>query len=100
MYEDAPVTAGPPQPDPRESTDRPARRPRFRLLALTAAVAMAAGAGTAWAATAGTGTSAVLTTAQIVAKTDPGVVDVVSTLGYSGGTAAGTGIVLTSSGEV
>jgi len=42
----------------------------------------------------------VLTTAQIVARTDPAVVDVVSTLGYQSATASGTGIVLTSSGEV
>jgi S1-C subfamily serine protease len=35
-----------------------------------------------------------------VSKTDPAVVDVVSTLGNQNGTAAGTGIVLTSSGEV
>jgi S1-C subfamily serine protease len=44
--------------------------------------------------------SAVLTTAQIAAKTDPGLVDVVSTLGYQQAEAAGTGLVLTSSGEV
>jgi S1-C subfamily serine protease len=42
----------------------------------------------------------VLTTSQIVARTDPGVVDVVSTLGFQNGTAAGTGIVLTSTGEI
>jgi S1-C subfamily serine protease len=42
----------------------------------------------------------VLTTSQIAAKVDPGVVDIVSTLGYQGGTAAGTGMVLTSTGEV
>jgi S1-C subfamily serine protease len=42
----------------------------------------------------------VLTTAQIAAKTNPAVVDVLSTLGLQGGAAAGTGIVLTSSGEV
>jgi len=41
-----------------------------------------------------------LTTSQIEAKVDPGLVDVVSTLGYQGGTAAGTGMVLTSTGEV
>ena len=41
-----------------------------------------------------------LTTSQIEAKVDPGLVDVVSTLGYQGGEAAGTGMVLTSSGEV
>jgi S1-C subfamily serine protease len=41
-----------------------------------------------------------LTTAQIIAKTDPGVVDVVATDGYQHSTSAGTGIVLTSTGEV
>jgi len=42
----------------------------------------------------------VLTTSQIAAQTDPGLVDVVSTLGYQHAEAAGTGLVLTSSGEV
>jgi S1-C subfamily serine protease len=42
----------------------------------------------------------VLTTSQIVAKTDPGVVDIVSALGYQNGESAGTGIVLTPSGEI
>jgi S1-C subfamily serine protease len=69
------------------------------MLALTAAAALAAGAGTAWAATAAAGTTA-LSTSQVVAKTDPGIVDVVSTLGYQNGEAAGTGIVLTSSGLI
>jgi S1-C subfamily serine protease len=41
-----------------------------------------------------------LTTPQIAAKVDPGIVDVVTTLGYQGGKAAGTGMVLTSTGEV
>src|SRR6185295_15553813 len=41
-----------------------------------------------------------LTASQIAAKVNPGVVDVVDTLGYQGGKAAGTGMVLTSSGEV
>jgi S1-C subfamily serine protease len=62
-------------------------------------VALAVGAGSAWAATASGSTATALTTSQIVSKTDPAVVDVVSTLGQNG-TAAGTGIVLTSSGEV
>jgi S1-C subfamily serine protease len=60
-----------------------------------AAAAIAAG-GTAWA-TSGTTT---LSTAQIVSQTDPGLVDVISTLGYQHGTAEGTGMVLTSNGEV
>jgi S1-C subfamily serine protease len=41
-----------------------------------------------------------LTRPQIAAKVDPGLVDVVTTLGYQGGKAAGTGMVLTSTGEV
>ena len=44
--------------------------------------------------------SSTLTTAQIASKVDPGLVDVVSTLGYQNGEAAGTGMVLTSTGEV
>ena len=41
-----------------------------------------------------------LTTAQIASKVNPGLVNVVSTLGYQNGEAAGTGMVLTSTGEV
>ena len=41
-----------------------------------------------------------LTAAQIASKVNPGLVDVVTTLGYQNGEAAGTGMVLTSSGEV
>ena len=42
----------------------------------------------------------VLTTSQIASKVDPGLVDVVTTLGYQSGKAAGTGMVLTPNGEV
>jgi S1-C subfamily serine protease len=78
----------------------PAGRPRVRLLALTAAAALAAGAGTTWAgttwaATAGGAAATALTTAQIVTRTDPAVVDVVATLGYQNaraGLAAGDSI--------
>jgi len=41
-----------------------------------------------------------LTTPQIAAKVDPGLVNIVTTLGYQSGKAAGTGMVLTSTGEV
>jgi S1-C subfamily serine protease len=68
------------------------------MMAATAAVALAAGAGSTLALTAAGAST--LTTAQVVAKTDPGIVDVVSSLGYQNGTSAGTGIVLTSNGEV
>jgi S1-C subfamily serine protease len=67
-------------------------------MAVTAAVALAVGAGSAFALTAGG--SSVLTTSQVVAKTDPGIVDVVSSLGDQSATSSGTGIVLTSSGEI
>ncbi|HUY23249.1 MAG TPA: trypsin-like peptidase domain-containing protein [Acidimicrobiales bacterium] len=39
-------------------------------------------------------------TSTIAAKVDPGVVDITTKLGFEGGEAAGTGMVLTSSGEV
>ncbi len=80
---------------------RPGRRWRFRALAAGAAAVVAAAAfvGTRSAVEAATG-DRTLTTAQIAAQTDPGLVDVVSTLGYQQGEAAGTGMVLTSSGEV
>jgi S1-C subfamily serine protease len=45
-------------------------------------------------------TSAVLSVPQVEAKVDPALVDVVSTIDYGEAEAAGTGIVLTASGEV
>jgi S1-C subfamily serine protease len=78
---------------------------RFRRGVLVTAVALAAGLGTFYAlggagsaGSAGSGTA--LTTSQIAAQVDPGLVDVVSTLGYQQAESAGTGLVLTSSGEV
>jgi S1-C subfamily serine protease len=90
----------------------PPRRPRHRhVLGLTAtavvALAVGAGAGIAVAAHGSTPTGTAtatskteLSTAQIASRVSPGLVDVTSTLGYAGATAAGTGIVLTSNGEV
>lgn len=84
------------------------RRGRHGLgLTATAAIALAAGAGVGVALTGGssqggaTATSkTVLSTSQIAARVDPGVVDVTSTLGYQNATAKGTGLVLTSNGEI
>jgi S1-C subfamily serine protease len=92
----------PPQP-PAPGSRRPRRRVVVGVVA--AAAAFAAGAGlTAWAAgvpgVSTTGASRVLSTASIVQKTDPAVVDIVSMLGDQGEESAGTGIVLTSSGLV
>ena len=79
---------------------RPARR--FRRPVMMAGVALAVGLATFFGVQAASigEDSAVLTTSQIAARTDPGLVDVVSTLGYQQAGAAGTGLVLTSSGEV
>jgi S1-C subfamily serine protease len=79
---------------------KPARR--FRTPMALAATALVFGLGSFFAVKA-SGIAAgntVLTTSQIAAQTDPGLVDVVTTLGLQGGEAAGTGQVLTSSGLV
>ncbi|MDA8303095.1 MAG: trypsin-like peptidase domain-containing protein [Actinomycetota bacterium] len=100
----------PPPPPPPAGTAAPSPRGRRRRRRATAAAilgaAVLAGLGAGWAAqggptnASGKTASATLTLAQLEAKVDPAVVDVVSTLDYGSGEAAGTGIVLTSSGEV
>src|SRR3984957_19817822 len=89
----------------------PPRRHRGRtLLGLTATAVVAAGVGAGAAlglshgsTTGSTATSTSkneLTTAQIASRVDPAIVDVTSTLGYQQATAKGTGMVLTSNGEI
>jgi S1-C subfamily serine protease len=81
---------------------------RGRRLAMTASVAavgLAVGAGAVYAmngtpSTATATSTTALSTAQVASRVDPGLVDIVSTLGYQGAEAAGTGMVVTSSGEV
>jgi S1-C subfamily serine protease len=90
-------TGEPPTGDlPPGLKGRPRRRRGPVIAAAAVAVALAAG-GTAWATV---GSSDPLSTAQIASQVSPGLVDVTSTLGYAGGVAEGTGMVLTSSGEV
>jgi S1-C subfamily serine protease len=73
-------------------------------LAIAAAAAVGSydatqgGGSTAGHAT--TSSNDTLSTSQIESKVDPGLVDVVSTLGYQNETAEGTGMVLTSTGEI
>jgi S1-C subfamily serine protease len=85
------------------------RRGRHALgLTATAALALAVGAGAGVALSHGgspsgsaTATSkTALSASQIASRVDPALVDVTSTLGYQQATAKGTGIVLTSDGEV
>jgi S1-C subfamily serine protease len=89
----------------------PPKRHRGRtLLGLTATAVVAAGVGAGAAVGlshgSSTGSSATstskteLSASQIASKVDPGLVDVTSTLGYQEATAKGTGIVLTSNGEI
>jgi S1-C subfamily serine protease len=63
-----------------------------------AALALIIGGSAAWAV--GGSGSSTLSTTEIASHTDPGLVDVISTLGYQHATAEGTGMVLTSNGEV
>jgi S1-C subfamily serine protease len=75
--------------------------PGFRRGALILAVALAAGLGAFFGVGGNSAaTGAVLTTSQIETRVDPGLVDVVSTLSYQQAESAGTGQVLTPSGEV
>src|SRR5271170_1288525 len=87
----------------------PPRRNLKRGLIVTGAVALAGGAAlggligsmdhtAAGIVTATSKTS--LSASQIASRVDPALVDVVSTDGYQGATSAGTGIVLSSTGEV
>jgi S1-C subfamily serine protease len=95
-------------PPPPEPPRRPRRRHRMLTGVAAAGAAFVVGAGvTAWAAgvpgtTLGGALSShrVLSTESIVQMTDPSVVNIVSQLGGEGAESAGTGIVLTSSGEI
>ena len=92
---------GPGQPGDYAGQSEGRRRRSWRHHALIAG-ASAAAAGMVIAGLAATDATAAtaLTTPQIAAKVGPGLVDVVTTVGYQGGKAAGTGMVLTSTGEV
>ncbi len=79
---------------------------RLWVASVAMVVALAAGLGLSWGLrpvagrTAASVSSANTNLAAIEAKVDPAIVDIVSTLDYGTGEAAGTGIVLTSTGEV
>jgi S1-C subfamily serine protease len=96
-----PGSGGPGGPGPGGGSEGGGRRRgRGPLAALVAValVAAAAAAGATWAV--GSAAAPVLTTSQIAARVSPTLVDINTTLGYQRGSAAGTGIVLTSSGEI
>jgi len=118
---DPPISGGPGQPPPPapwfgpggpggpegpagygggEGPGKPTRRFPRGLLAVAAAGAV--GLATFWGLSAAGVTSGnkVLTTSQIAAQTDPGLVDIYTTLGYQHAQAAGTGMVVSPTGEV
>jgi S1-C subfamily serine protease len=119
---DPPITADPGQPAPPqpwfgpgdpagpggpagyggggEGSGNPTRRFRRGLVVAAVAGAVGVAAFLGLSATGLTSGHKVLTTSQIAAQTDPGLVDIYTTLGYQQARAAGTGMVLTSSGEV
>jgi S1-C subfamily serine protease len=87
----------------------PPRRNHKRGLIITGAAALVAGAAAggvigslnhAPAATTTATSSTVLSTSQIASRVDPALVDIVATDGDQQAVSAGTGIVLTSNGEV
>jgi S1-C subfamily serine protease len=111
-YEADPYGSGGSRSGGRAESRRRRRRTRLALATLAATVAIA-GAGL-WAQGAVTSSPVAghrnapaspvrkqdLSSAAIANQNDPAIVDVVTTLGYQNGQAAGTGIVLTSNGEV
>ena len=119
MIYDPPTYAGSGQPQPWHGPEGPGgpggpagyggggdgpRHPvhRFRHRFMLAATAVVAGLGTFFGLMTVTANSrnTILTTAQVATQTDPGLVDVVSTLGLQQAASAGTGLVLTPSGEI
>ncbi len=104
------VISGPRNPLASRKAGTPSPRRHYRRwLIATGAVALAAGAtvggliGTMGSTTAGTvaaTSKTALSASQIAARADPGLVDVLSTDGDEDATSAGTGIVLSSTGEV
>ncbi len=108
MSQTYPYDAYPGQPG-YGSAPPPRRRSHVRGLIVTGALALAAGAAagglishvTSTAGGTATATSnTVLSTSQIAARVDPGLVDVVATDSYQQAYSEGTGIVLTSDGEI
>ena len=95
---------------PYPAPEPPRRHYGRTALGLTATAIVAAGVGAGAAIGLSNGSSSgssatstskeVLTTSQIASRVDPAIVDVTSTLGYQEATAKGTGIVLTSNGEI
>ena len=90
------ATSTPPSPAPSASS-APSAAPSAPVVVPPVAPAPSAAASSPQAPASSPN---VLTAAAIAALVDPSVVDVNSILGFQGGTAAGTGIVLTSTGAI
>jgi S1-C subfamily serine protease len=88
--------------EPGAPPRRPHRRRRLPVTAACVVLVLAAALGTALAlnTTPATPHKPVSRTSAVAAAVDPALVDVVATLGYQNAISEGTGLVLTSSGEV
>ena len=88
--------------EPGGPVRRPRRRRGLAIVAACVVLVLAAALGTALAlnTTPAAPRKPVSRTSAVAAAIDPGLVDVVATLGYQDAISEGTGLVLTSSGEV
>jgi S1-C subfamily serine protease len=91
-----------PMPPGQHQPGRKRHRVRLSLVAVAVLAFAAGAAGVAGARAVGVigGGNTLLSNAAITAKTSPGLVDIVTQIGYQSAEAAGTGMVLTSNGEV
>ncbi len=91
---------------PPLSTPRRRRGVRLWVAIVAVMLAMASGLGVSWelrpagSRTAAGTSSAYVSLASLEAKVDPAIVDIVTSIDYGSGEAAGTGIVLTNTGEI
>lgn len=83
-----------------EPAPKPGHRIRRGLILAVVAAAVGAASTLYGVHSGASGNGQVLTTAQVAQRVDPGLVDIVTTLGFQQAQAAGTGMVLTSSGDI
>ena len=95
------MTEAPPRPPPLAQQPPRRRRPALVVEAVViAVVVLVAVVVTRALSTGGTSSAPAAPPTSVTADVEPGVVDIVSTLGYQSARSAGTGMVLSASGEV
>ncbi|MBO0886888.1 MAG: trypsin-like peptidase domain-containing protein [Acidimicrobiales bacterium] len=79
---------------------RARRAGRRTMMALAGAAVIGTGAGVSTAFAGGTAFASTADASSIANQVDPALVDITSTLGFQGGQAAGTGMIISSNGDV